>query len=112
LSKKLKQKDMEKLISYMSVAYGLNENFWKIKKGLENDLTPILEMNGAIEFDNPLYITFYEVGGLYVNKIILANDALYNNEILLCDEDNDVYQYITNICDIDDFYNLCKELGM
>jgi hypothetical protein len=103
---------MEKLISYMSVAYGLNENFWKIKKGLENDLTPILEMNGAIEFDNPLYINFYEAGGLNVNKIILGDDVLYNEEVLLCNEDNGVYQYITNICDIDDFYNLCKELGM
>ena len=98
---------MEKLISYMSVAYGLNENFWKIKKGLENDLKPILEMNGAIEFDSPLYITFYEVGGLNVNKIILGDDG-----VLLCNEDNGVYQYITDICDIDDFYILCKELGM
>ena len=40
---------MEKLISYMSIAYGLNEDFWKIKKGLENDLKPILEMN-ALHF--------------------------------------------------------------
>ena len=98
--------------TYMSVAYELNQDFWRIKKGLEKDLIPILEMNGAIEFDSPLYITFYEVGGLNVNKIILGDDVLYNNEVLLCNEDTDIYQYITNVCDIDDFYLLCKELGM
>lgn len=101
---------MEKLISY--VAQGLLDNFWELKVRLEKDLKPLLVMNGAIEFDSPLYITFYDAGGLNVNKIILVDDELYTEEVLLCNEDNDVYQYITDICDIDDFYNLCKELGM
>ena len=98
---------MEKLISYMSIAQGLLDNFWELKVRLEKDLKPLLEMNGAIEFDNPLYIFFYDAGGLNVNKIILGDDG-----VLLCNEDNGVYRYITDICDIDDFYNLCKELGM
>ena len=99
---------MEKLISYMSVAYGLNENFRKIKKGLENDLKPILEMNGAIKFDNPININFYNCGNQNINEIIIDEEGY----VLLCNKDNNIYQYITTIHDIGDFYDLCKELGM
>ena len=96
------------IISYMSITQGLSDNFHKIKKGLENDLKPLLEKNGEIDFDTPLYINFYEIGGCNVNKIILGNDG----SVLLCNEDNQIYLSITKIRDIDDFYNLCVELGI
>ena len=45
-----------KIISYMAIANDMNNHFWQIKKGLEKDLKPILEIKGSIEFENPLYI--------------------------------------------------------
>lgn len=99
---------MEELISYMSVAYKLNEDFWKIKKGLENDLKPILEINGVIKFDKPININFYNCGNQDINEIIIGGEGY----ALLCNKDNNIYQYITTIRDINDFYDLCKELGM
>lgn len=99
---------MKKFISYMSITQGLSDNFFKIKKSLENDLKPLLETNGDIDLDIQLHINFYGIGGCNVDKIILGD----GDSVLLCNEDNNIYQHITDICDIDDFYNLCKELGM
>lgn len=96
------------IISYMSITQGLSDNFHKIKKGLENDLKPLLEKVGEINFDTPLYINFYEIGGCNVNKIILGDD----NSVLLYCEDYVITKQITEIRDIEDFYNLCVELGM
>jgi hypothetical protein len=99
---------MTNIISYMSITQGLSDNFFKTKKSLENDLKPLLETNGDIDLDIQLHINFYGIGGCNVNKIILGD----GDSVLLCNEDNNIYQHITDICDIDDFYNLCKELGV
>lgn len=96
------------IISYMAVANDMNNHFWQLKKGLEKDLKPILEIKGSIEFENPLYINFYGVGSIFVNKIIIDNDYGVS---LYC-EDKDILKFITDIRDIDDFCLLCTELGM
>ena len=96
------------IISYMSITQGLSDNFFKIKKGLENDLKPLLKKIGEIDFDTPLYINFYEIGGCNVNKIILGDD----DSVSLYCEDNVITKQITEIRDIDDFCLLCTELGM
>lgn len=96
-----------KIISYMAIANEMNNHFWQLKKGLENDLKPILEIKGSIEFENPLYINFYDIGGIFINKIIFDN----NYGVSLC-EDNVITKHITEIRDIDDFCTLCTELGM
>lgn len=97
-----------KIISYMAIANEMNNHFWQIKNGLENDLKPILEIKGSIEFENPLYINFYGIGSIFVNKIIIDNDYGVS---LYC-EDNVIIKQITEIRDIDDFCLLCTELGM
>ena len=74
---------------------------------MENDLKPILEIKGSIEFENPLYINFYGIDSVYVTKIIIGDE----DSVLICDN-NDVAQYITDIRDIEDFQTLCTELGM
>lgn len=99
---------MTNFISYMSIAQGLSDNFFKTKKSLENDLKALLETTGDIDFDTQLYINFYGIGGCNVNKIILGD----GDSVLLCNEDYNIYQHITDICDIDDFYTLCLKLGM
>ena len=96
-----------KIISYMAIANEMNNHFWQLKKGLENDLKPILEIKGSIEFENPLYINFYGIDSVFVTKIIIGD----KDSVLICD-DNDVAQYITDIRDIEDFCTLCTELGM
>jgi hypothetical protein len=96
------------IISYMAIANEMNNHFWQLKKGLENDLKPILESKGSIEFENPLYINFYGIGSIFVNKIIIDNDYGVS---LYC-EDNVITKQITEIRDIDDCCLLCTELGM
>ena len=96
-----------KIISYMAIANDMNNHFWQIKKGLEKDLKPILEIKGSIEFENPLYINFYGIDSVFVTKIIIGDE----DSVLICDN-NDVAQYITDIRDIDDFCLLCTNLGM
>jgi hypothetical protein len=99
---------MTNIISYMSITQGLSDNFYKIKKSLENDLKPLLEKIGTIKFDKPININFYNCGNQDINEIIIGGEGY----ALLCNKDNNIYQYITTISDIDDFYNLCVELGM
>ena len=96
------------IISYMAIANEMNNHFWQLKNGLEKDLKPILEIKGSIEFENPLYINFYGIGSIFINKIIIDDDY----GVLLYCEDNVITKQITEIRDIDDFCTLCTELGM
>ena len=97
-----------KITSYMAIANDMNNHFWQIKNELEKDLKSVLEIKGSIEFENPLYIHFYGIGSIFVNKIIIDDDYGVS---LYC-EDKDMIKFITDIRDIDDFCSLCTELGM
>jgi hypothetical protein len=101
---------MNKIISYMSVAQGLLDNFWQVKVGLEKDLKIALKShkNHSIVLDEEIFVSIYDDADdkILVKAVFIKDDAVY-----IGSHDYD-YHRLVDISSIDDFYDLCEKLGM
>lgn len=101
---------MDKIISYMSVAQGLLDNFWQLKVGLEKDLKVALKAhkNHIIVLDEGIFVSIYDNAD---DKILVKAIFIKDDAVCVGSHDYD-YHRLVDISSIDDFYDLCEKLGM
>ena len=94
--------------TYMSNTQRLLDSFFQLKKSLEKGLKIVLENYGAIKLEKTIAIDFAtSIGRIPITHIILDDYG----EVMLVSYLG-VKCALTDIESLEDFYKLCKELGV
>lgn len=94
--------------TYMSNAQRLFDSFFQLKKSLEKELKIVLENSGTIKLKKSIAVDFTTS----IGRIPITHISLDDYDVVMLESNLGVKCALTDMENLDDFYKLCKELGV